>query len=519
MSIRRTASCCQPRQEISVPRGARTGRAPGRAERRGRRAWRHGRSVARPGPSRHAGPGRAAVVDPATLAGTMPILAVRRWADLDAAEQARLLARSTAAIFEPALMALDRGDLRGRPRPRRRGRPRRDRAVRRRPPRPRATCRVRPDEIEAAHAAVDPALLAGIREAIANSRLFNEAQLAATAPRLAARGPAGLRASASGSRRSRAAGLFVPTGKGSYPSVLVPDRRRRRSSPACRRSPWSSRRCRAPDGAVDPATLAVARELGSGERLPGERPGRDRRADVRDRDRSRGSSRSSARARPAVTAAQVLAQRFGTATQMLCGPSESLLIADDSADPWRLAIDLLNEAEHGADSAATLVDRLGGAGRGASRRRSPSRSSGCPEPRRGYATAVLGDLGGVILVDSMDEAVAFANDVRRRARPDRHRATRRRRLRGLRYAGEVLLGQDTPIGASELHDRDPGDAPDRRLRPAQRRGHRADLPDLDVDRPADARRRWPGWPGRPSRWPTTRASRPTPTPSAAAGLG
>jgi len=34
----------------------------------------------------------------------MPILAVRRWADLDAAEQARLLARSTAAIFEPGLM-------------------------------------------------------------------------------------------------------------------------------------------------------------------------------------------------------------------------------------------------------------------------------------------------------------------------------------------------------------------------------------------------------------------------------
>ena len=40
---------------------------------------------------------------------------------------------------------------------------------------------------------------------------------------------------------------------------------------------------------------------------------------------------------------------------MLCGPSESLLIADETADPWRLAIDLLNEAEHGTDSAATLV--------------------------------------------------------------------------------------------------------------------------------------------------------------------
>src|SRR6516225_8035443 len=31
MSIRRAASCCQPRHESSAPRGARTGRAPGRA--------------------------------------------------------------------------------------------------------------------------------------------------------------------------------------------------------------------------------------------------------------------------------------------------------------------------------------------------------------------------------------------------------------------------------------------------------------------------------------------------------
>jgi histidinol dehydrogenase len=40
---------------------------------------------------------------------------------------------------------------------------------------------------------------------------------------------------------------------------------------------------------------------------------------------------------------------------MLLGPSESLIIADDSADPALLAADLLNEAEHGPDSSSVLV--------------------------------------------------------------------------------------------------------------------------------------------------------------------
>ena len=35
--------------------------------------------------------------------------------------------------------------------------------------------------------------------------------------------------------------------------------------------------------------------------------------------------------------------------------SESLVLADATADPVRLAADLLNEAEHGPDSATVLV--------------------------------------------------------------------------------------------------------------------------------------------------------------------
>ena len=147
-----------------------------------------------------------------------------------------------------------------------------------------------------------------------------------------------------------------------------------------------------------------------------------------------------------MTAAQVLAQRYGTATQMLCGPSESLLIADDSADPWRLGLDLLNEAEHGADSAATLVtdsESLAAAVEAAI----AEQIRDLPELRAAAARAALSDLGGVILVDSMDAALDVANAY---AAEHVQIATRdpEATLRGLRYAGEALLGQDTPIGAS-----------------------------------------------------------------------
>ena len=52
---------------------------------------------------------------------------------------------------------------------------------------------------------------------------------------------------------------------------------------------------------------------------------------------------------------QVEMQRHGVATMMLLGPTESLVIADSTADPYRLAADLLVEAEHGTDTSVVLV--------------------------------------------------------------------------------------------------------------------------------------------------------------------
>ncbi len=56
-----------------------------------------------------------------------------------------------------------------------------------------------------------------------------------------------------------------------------------------------------------------------------------------------------------VTAAKQLAQNFGVAIDMPAGPSEVLVIADDSANPAFVAADLLSQAEHGPDSQVVLI--------------------------------------------------------------------------------------------------------------------------------------------------------------------
>jgi histidinol dehydrogenase len=373
----------------------------------------------------------------------MGILTIRRWADLAAAERERLLARSTAAVFDPTLMDAVESIFRD-------VRDRGDAAVLE------ATGRfdgvtltadrlvVPESEIRAARRSIAPSLLAGIREAIANSRRFNEAQLAATAGDWEREVRPGVRV---GERFAPipSVGLFVPTGKASYPSVLC-----QIGTPAAVAGvpeiavlvppmPGSA------DGEVDPATLAVAAELGLSRVFRANGPAGIAALTFGTEMFPR-VLKIVGPGSPAVAAAQVLAQRYGTATQLLCGPSESLLIADGSADPWRLGLDLLNEAEHGPDSAATLVtdsEALAQAVDAAVQKQIVQ----LPGTRADAARTALSDLGGVILVDTMVEAVAFASEY---AAEHVQIATRdpEATLADLRYAGEALLGQDTPIGAS-----------------------------------------------------------------------
>ena len=56
-----------------------------------------------------------------------------------------------------------------------------------------------------------------------------------------------------------------------------------------------------------------------------------------------------------VTVAKQLATKFGVAIDMPAGPSELLVVADDSANAAYISSDLLSQAEHGTDSQVILV--------------------------------------------------------------------------------------------------------------------------------------------------------------------
>ena len=56
-----------------------------------------------------------------------------------------------------------------------------------------------------------------------------------------------------------------------------------------------------------------------------------------------------------VTVAKQLATQFGVAIDMPAGPSELLIVADETAVPAFIASDLLSQAEHGIDSQVILV--------------------------------------------------------------------------------------------------------------------------------------------------------------------
>ncbi|MFM9139220.1 MAG: histidinol dehydrogenase [Solirubrobacterales bacterium] len=146
---------------------------------------------------------------------------------------------------------------------------------------------------------------------------------------------------------------------------------------------------------------------------------------------------------PPVQAAQIACQQYGCHTQMLLGPSESLILADDSADPRLLAADLLNEAEHGPDSSSVLVTDsealVGEVQPELARQLAVLR-----EPRRAYAAAALGENGGAVLTTDLDEAIAVANTYA----PEHMQIVARDEeavLAGIDHAGEVLLGQSTPV--------------------------------------------------------------------------
>jgi len=93
---------------------------------------------------------------------------------------------------------------------------------------------------------------------------------------------------------------------------------------------------------------------------------------------------------------------------MLAGPSEVLIIADDTARPDWVAADLLAQAEHDPLAACILVTTSNDLARAVQQE---TRRQLKELPRRDAAKQALCDWGAVLLARSLEEAIALANEL------------------------------------------------------------------------------------------------------------
>ena len=362
---------------------------------------------------------------------------VLAWSELDAAAREQLLGRGVTAIFDPELresIELIVEDVRENG----------DAAVIGALAKfdgceiTEGGLQVTDAEFAGARESVPAPVQAAIAEGIANVRAFNEELTREREWRVEIQPglTVGEKATAIAS-----AGLFVPSGKGSFPSVLV-----QIATPAVVAGVPEIAVVVPPvpggAGEVDAAVLCAADQLG-----------------IRQIFRANGPAGVAALAfgtesipkvrkllgpgSPPVQAAQIACQQYGCHTQMLLGPSESLILADDSADPRLLAADLLNEAEHGPDSASLLVTDSEALIE-ATQIEIARQIAALPEPRRAYAHAALGENGGAIIVADLTEAALVTNWYA----PEHMQIVARDEeavLAMIDHAGEVLLGQQTPV--------------------------------------------------------------------------
>lgn len=106
-------------------------------------------------------------------------------------------------------------------------------------------------------------------------------------------------------------------------------------------------------------------------------------------------------------AAKIEATLRGTVIDMLSGPSEALIIADDTAKPEYCAADILARCEHDQNACgvlATTSRTLAEDTVAEIAKRLPQRG------RKEVAEVALGRYSAIVLFDTMDEVIEFAND-------------------------------------------------------------------------------------------------------------
>lgn len=374
-----------------------------------------------------------------------PVLRVLHWEQMDDAERWALLHRGRSAIFDDdlrrsiaALVEEVRRDG--------------DAAV------ARALARfddvhVDPDglkvteaEFAAARASVGADVVAGIEDLVAHVRRFNE-HLRASRPDWEVELEPGLVAGEKVTPIA-SAGLFVPSGKGSFPSVLA-----QIGTPAVVAGVPTIAVVVPPvpgtGGTVDPAVLVTAEVLGLADVYRVNGPAGVAALAFGTETIPR-TAKVCGPGSPAVAVAQLEVQRYGCVGVTLLCMSESLVIADATADPELLAADLLNEAEHGPDSTTVLVTWEPSI-IAAAQRELRRQVDALPEPRRSYAARALGVNGGAVVVADP----AMAAEVTNAFAPEHLQlavgpVAEDHLVDAIVNAGEMLVGQSTPIAAANF---------------------------------------------------------------------
>ncbi|HYT34841.1 MAG TPA: histidinol dehydrogenase [Ktedonobacteraceae bacterium] len=293
-------------------------------------------------------------------------------------------------------------------------------------------------EIEQAQQSLDLSVREAIEHAIRNVRAFHERQMPHEQwfTEIAPGVMAGEKVTPISS-----VGLYVPRGKGAFPSVMY-----MLATPASIAGVPRIVVCTppGPGGEVDPATLVAADLCG-----------------VHEIYRVGGAQAIAALAYGTATIARVHkitgpGSGFVTAAKRLlygtvdvglpAGPSEAITLADESADPELIARDLLIEAEHGPDSSSLLVTDSRPLAE-AVLALLPEKMAALPQWRQAFCRTVFEEpkgTGAIVLAANMREAVAFVNEY-----APEHLEVQVREpfalLPQLKNAGEILIGPYTPF--------------------------------------------------------------------------
>ncbi|MDY6992147.1 MAG: histidinol dehydrogenase [Pseudomonadota bacterium] len=125
------------------------------------------------------------------------------------------------------------------------------------------------------------------------------------------------------------------------------------------------------------------------------------------------------------------------------GPSESIILCDESTNPHTAALDLLIEAEHGPDSAALLVTHVKELAEQV-KTLLPGLIQALPTERQNFCYTVMSQYGGIVLTSDLDSSIQFVNEFA----PEHLEVLVKEPMAVLNKivnAGEILLGPYTPI--------------------------------------------------------------------------